>query len=561
MDTPVRYSPMIRMDVTPPPPRWRDYMQETRPEHFNIWPDVGYRHHCDECYGFGVPVVEWMRANQQYGRYACADLQCHACYGWPGIHDRPNLLRGTHLIWAGWDHSTGKCTRCREKTDYCACTSCDTCQTTYVSSSETTCSGCGYHTGCQNCQCKECNRCENLRSTFCTNCNECSNCCDCVRCRYCGLYMDEHAEYDCAHNYCNSCTARCRDCNSGYFKAIESARFPWDGDKRGLKVNHIQRMLGVEIEAYAVYPWKETRVAVKKWQGGIVKDGSLTCDSGVPFEVTTTPAGGQLFVDQLTDICEALAKDKAKTNKTCGLHVHVDASSYKWWDVQRLIKLYSKVEASLFKVIAPYRDGNNYSQRCGQKFMNDFVLGLKGPKDLKKKMLRRIYGLSTEHRMTKTEVDEAYNEKYNNHRYHALNIHSWFRRGTIEFRHHHGVVDRDVILNWAILCGHIVTAAETMSDAAVDALATNGTAINHIGLPEPLKLWVAERKLAMTRMTSIDTDYQVSSRDDEEDDEEPELCSECDRETDYCECCPECGVYSCTCCGNCGSTNRNRCEC
>lgn len=61
-------------------------------------------------------------------------------------------------------------------------------------------------------------------------------------------------------------------------------------------------------------------------------------------------------------------------------------------------------------------------------------------------------------------------EKYHSARYHALNLHSLFYRGTVEFRHHQGSVDAKKMQNWGMLCASVVDAAVKLKISEIDAL-------------------------------------------------------------------------------------------
>jgi putative amidoligase enzyme len=75
-------------------------------------------------------------------------------------------------------------------------------------------------------------------------------------------------------------------------------------------------------------------------------------------------------------------------------------------------------------------------------------------------------------------------------RYRSLNLHSFFYRGSVEFRHHEGSAEFHVIHGWGRLCAEIVTRAVKMTDAQINALPKNPRKALLEVLPPDLKEFV-----------------------------------------------------------------------
>ena len=54
-------------------------------------------------------------------------------------------------------------------------------------------------------------------------------------------------------------------------------------------------------------------------------------------------------------------------------------------------------------------------------------------------------------------------EKYNDSRYHGLNLHARFYLGTIEFRYHSGTLNSEKIINWVKICNSIIETGMKLS--------------------------------------------------------------------------------------------------
>jgi hypothetical protein len=219
----------------------------------------------------------------------------------------------------------------------------------------------------------------------------------------------------------------------------------------------------------------------RKWRDAIVEDGSLP-DSG--YEVNTNPTSGDLFIEHIAEMCDGLRGAGAHTDNSCGMHCHVSADDFTYFDLFKLCRLYSHIELALYGIVAPSRRHSHYSQPCGETytfdryetFKRDLLVSLYGDDVL---LPSSHYGKHKphpsvcEHRGKKRL--RATSERYNGARYNALNLHSFFYRGTIEFRHHQGTVNTAKATNWGLTCAAILDAAQRLSMREIDALVNDTT--------------------------------------------------------------------------------------
>ncbi|MDE2425628.1 MAG: amidoligase family protein [Elusimicrobia bacterium] len=235
---------------------------------------------------------------------------------------------------------------------------------------------------------------------------------------------------------------------------------------------------------------------MESWKAVAVRDGSLP-ESG--YEINTAPAGGYLFSKQIKQICEAVRAADGYANDTCGLHIHVDCQDFQYYDIRKVIKLYAKLEKPLFSIVGQERQLSRFSKPCGDIFKD--IIDIRTPKKWEEALLTNLYG----------SVDEAKRlgrEKYVNSRYHALNLHSWIFRGTIEFRHHHGTTNFVTITNWGILCAALIDVAFKTTEEFIDRLPVPDTKERQLELlkivapTEDNKKWVEERFLLFSKTKS-----------------------------------------------------------
>src|SRR3990167_5914932 len=239
-----------------------------------------------------------------------------------------------------------------------------------------TCGLCEDHCDCYRCSDCQCTvRRGNSDWRACCSC--CSDCCACISCERCG---SRYAHVD---DICGEC-ARCFDncgCTCGRIEFFDMPFVKYSG-RTYPPESPFARLVSVEIEAIASDHMTATPKAVRKWNGSIVKDGSLN-EGG--FEINVSPASGDMLVGEFKEICAALDSDDAKVDDSCGLHCHVDATDMSWWTIRQLVRLYAKLEDALFSIVAPRRQfppadgGKHYCAPCGTHFLR----ALDSPKSTK----------------------------------------------------------------------------------------------------------------------------------------------------------------------------------
>ena len=113
-----------------------------------------------------------------------------------------------------------------------------------------------------------------------------------------------------------------------------------------------------------------------------------------------------------------------KVNSSCGIHIHVDAANHNRQSLKNLIGIMYSKEDILFKALQV--NESRASRWCQQ---------------VREPMLQKARKLSSEETKNLTQLeaiwyegDNGSTEHYNWTRYYALNLHSVFYRGTVEFR-------------------------------------------------------------------------------------------------------------------------------
>lgn len=326
------------------------------------------------------------------------------------------------------------------------------------------CARCGRCRSC--CSCKVCTECHKTRrrDEYCKSCKLCiasNNCCKCIQCSLCDKKCGGDQCYNCGH--CNACCIS-KKCECLCFIGT---RVPRVSQKPVFhtpainqhKVNPMKRFLSAEIEVASIGArgvGSTLYDLVKKWGGSIVRDGSLP-ESG--FEVNTSPAGGDVFINQVQEICDKINALKPLVDYTCGLHIHIDARDFSYYDIRRLVKVYAAIEMGLFDMVPEERQHSKYCRPCGVKYASAIAAGRLPYSKVKSDVISSVY--------KKKSSQVVKYSKYNNARYSALNLHSWFYRGTIESRIFDGTTNPTIISNFGILWSFIMEYALHTADEEV----------------------------------------------------------------------------------------------
>ena len=123
----------------------------------------------------------------------------------------------------------------------------------------------------------------------------------------------------------------------------------------------------------------------------------------------------------LQEIVRQLRHKGAFVNSQCGIHIHVDASRYTPQTLRNLVNIIASKEDILYKALRIDPARMRWCKKTNEKLME--TINRRKPQTME--ALKDIwYAGSTRGR----------DEHYNDTRYHGLNLHSTFTKGTVEFR-------------------------------------------------------------------------------------------------------------------------------
>ena len=148
----------------------------------------------------------------------------------------------------------------------------------------------------------------------------------------------------------------------------------------------------------------------------------------------------------LQECVRQLRKAGAKVNSSCGIHVHVDAANHNRQSLKNLIGIMYSKEDLLFKAL---QVNEERAARWCQK--------------VREPMLRQARTLSSDETLDLTQLENIWYEgfeddgfdrhdHYNRSRYYALNLHSVFYRGTVEWRCFNSTLHAGKVAAYVNLC-------------------------------------------------------------------------------------------------------------
>lgn len=164
----------------------------------------------------------------------------------------------------------------------------------------------------------------------------------------------------------------------------------------------------------------------RKWK--VVRDSSIHCTDS-----HGTSAGGDHAVEVVSPICvyddivtiqhiiRALRAGGAVANYSCGIHIHINGAPYDAKTLRNLTNIMNSKEDLIYKALnVNVARENGYCKKTDQSFLEE--LNRKKPKSIE--AVQKIW----------YKGDDGSFFHYHESRYHCLNLHSLFSKGTIEFR-------------------------------------------------------------------------------------------------------------------------------
>lgn len=172
--------------------------------------------------------------------------------------------------------------------------------------------------------------------------------------------------------------------------------------------------------------------AARKWK--IMRDSSIeairndgTSEPLDEYRVEfVTPPLNYSDIELLQNIIRKLRENGAKAHSSCGIHIHVDGANHTAVSLRRLVNFMTARQDLIYEAL---QIGDRESNWC-HKLNKTLLDAMKKDKNLTKEKAEEIWY---------SRANDGYcggidYQHYNATRYHGVNLHSFFTKGTVEFR-------------------------------------------------------------------------------------------------------------------------------
>lgn len=181
----------------------------------------------------------------------------------------------------------------------------------------------------------------------------------------------------------------------------------------------------------------------------VVTDSSIS--GGNAFEIVSPPLTGLEGIDEVEKVVKVLNANGFKVNKSCGFHVHHEIKDLNHKALDNLYRIYNKYEEAVIQKLLPKSRSEviwctPLNRADGRVNRNKSIMDRVNDSKTLEEFLRNV---------GETHINRS------NIRYHSLNLNSFIKYGTIEFRHHSGTLDFEKIKMWILLTHKMIETATT----------------------------------------------------------------------------------------------------
>ena len=139
-----------------------------------------------------------------------------------------------------------------------------------------------------------------------------------------------------------------------------------------------------------------------------------------------TPPLNYNDIELLQKIIRKLRESGAKVNDSCGIHIHVDGANHTPHSLRRLVNFMTSRQDLIYEALEIGERGNRWCH----KLNTSLLVEMKRAKNISKEKAEQIW-YSGANDGYGGGIDHSH---YNSTRYHGVNLHSYFSKGTVEFR-------------------------------------------------------------------------------------------------------------------------------
>ncbi len=210
---------------------------------------------------------------------------------------------------------------------------------------------------------------------------------------------------------------------------------------------------------YSAYSVKDNQN--RKWK--IVSDASINCQKQVgsrkqvadrEYSVEfVSPICKYEDIEKIQEMVRALREAGAFSNKSCGIHIHINAAPFEVYQLRNLVNIIASKEDMVYKALQV--DSQRERRYC-KKIDPDFLEKINRQKPKTRGELQNLW----------YNGRDGSHQHYHDSRYHCLNLHSVFQKGTIEFRAFNGSIHAGKLKAYIQFCMAITAQAYNQRTAS-----------------------------------------------------------------------------------------------
>ena len=213
-----------------------------------------------------------------------------------------------------------------------------------------------------------------------------------------------------------------------------------------------------EVEEHTYYTRSMVDSQGRKWK--IMRDGSIYTEGRsdeYSVEFVTPPLNYE-DIELLQEIIRALRKRGAHANSSCGIHVHVDGANHNAKSLRRMVNFFANRQSLVYEGL---EISASRSRRWCQPISATLANAMYQKKDITLAEMEAIwYSEANDHYYG--TIDHRH---YNSTRYHGLNLHAFFSKGTVEFRLFNSTLHAGKIKAYVQFCLAVSAWAITSKDS------------------------------------------------------------------------------------------------
>lgn len=207
--------------------------------------------------------------------------------------------------------------------------------------------------------------------------------------------------------------------------------------------------------SYDTYTVQDDRGRIWK----LMSDGSIDtttsngeCAGDAHSVELVSPICQYADIETIQTLVSKLKEKGAVTNASCGIHVHIGAERHTPLTLRNIANIIAAKEDLLYKALQIEVQRERYCQKTNARFLA--AVNSRKPATMDK--LKEIW----------YDGRDGSGRHYDNTRYHCLNLHSVFSKGTVEFRLFNSTLDAKAVKAYIQLCLAVSKQALTQKSAS-----------------------------------------------------------------------------------------------